>query len=89
VFVGLLPEDKLPRSMPRHPSCSTVGKPLASTASTAADPSLTVTSSGCPGVIIERAEQVSDSMLLWVQVRSDDQTTAEQVLDSVHTRGAL
>jgi len=84
VFVGLLPESKLPTTMPRHPSCSTVGKPRSGTSG---DPSLTVTSSGCPGVIIEKAVQLSESELLWVQVRSDDAATAEDVLASVQTRG--
>jgi hypothetical protein len=87
VFVGLLPEDKLPRTMPRHPACSTVGKP--DDALVRGDAAITVTSSGCPGVIIERVVRVSDSILLWVQVRGDDATTAAQVLDSVQTRGAL
>jgi serine/threonine protein kinase len=86
VFVGLLPESKLPTSMPQHPSCTTVGKPRSSTSG---DPSLEVISTGCPGVIIEKAEQVSDSMLLWVQVRSDDDATARRVLESVQTHGAL
>jgi len=84
VFVGLLPESKLPTSMPRHPGCSSVGK---ARTSTSGDPSLTVTSTGCPGVIIEQAVQLSDSLLLWVQVRSDDDVTAERVLSSVQTRG--
>jgi serine/threonine protein kinase len=84
VFVGLLPEGKLPTTMPRHPSCSTVGKPRSGTSG---DPSLTVTSTGCPGVIIEKAVQLSESELLWVQVRSDDEPTADDVLASVQTRG--
>ncbi len=84
VFVGLLPETKLPKTLPQHPACSTVGKP---SNSTAGDPSVMVMSSGCPGVIIEKTVQLSDSLLLWVQVRSKDEATAEQVLDSVQTRG--
>jgi eukaryotic-like serine/threonine-protein kinase len=84
VFVGLLPETKLPKTLPQHPACSTVGKPRNSTAG---DPSVMVTSSGCPGIIIEKTVQLSDSLLLWVQVRSKDEATAEQVLDSVQTRG--
>jgi serine/threonine protein kinase len=86
VFVGLLPEDKLPKSLPRHPSCRKPGTPHPSTEG---DPALTAISTGCPGVIIEHAIQVSSSLLLWVQVRSDDAGTAQEVLDSVRTRGSL
>ena len=86
VFVGLLPETKLPKKLPQHPSCTDPGvaKPGSD-----GDPSLTAVSTGCPGggVILERAEQVSATRLLWVQVRSDDQKTAEDVLQSVHTFG--
>ncbi len=88
VFVGLMPEDKLPRKLPRHPSCAHTGDLQRGSEG---DPSLTEISSGCPGgdVIIEHAVQVSASKLLWVQVRSDDLHTAETVLDSVRTRGSL
>jgi hypothetical protein len=89
VFVGLLPETKLPKKLPQHPTCDHPGleKP-----GTEGDPSLTRVSTGCPGgggVIIEHAVQVSATRLLWVQVRSDDENTAEDVLASVRTRGAL
>jgi len=50
---------------------------------------MTATSTGCPGVIIEHAVQVSPTLLLWVQVRSDNEQTAEDVLRSVQTRGSL
>ena len=50
------------------------------------DPALTVTSTGCPGVVIERAVQVTGTELLWVQVRGDDEATARDVLGSVRTR---
>ena len=83
VFVGLLPETKLPKKLPQHPSCTDPGvaKPGSD-----GDPSLTAVSTGCPGggVILERAEQVSATRLLWVQVRSDDQKTAEDVLLRAH-----
>ena len=49
------------------------------------DPARTVTSTGCPGVVIERAVQVTTTELLWIQVRSDDEATAREVLDSVQT----
>ncbi len=85
VFVGLMPEIKLPTILPQHPRCQTVSKP--NPASFRADPATTVTSSGCPGaaVIIERAVQVTSTELLWVQVRGDDASTARGVLDSVRT----
>jgi serine/threonine protein kinase len=88
VFVGLLPEADLPKTLPQHPSCTRPGAPQPSTEG---DPALTAISTGCAGggVIIERAVQVSSSLLLWVQVRSDDEKIAHEVLDSVRTRGAL
>ena len=86
VFVGLLPESRLPKTLPTHPSCRHVG---AVEHSNSGDPTMTTVSSGCPGVIIERATQVSGSFLLWVQVRSDSRRTADSVLGSVRTHGAL
>jgi serine/threonine protein kinase len=88
VFVGLMPERKLPTTLPQHPACADEGKPQEGTAG---DPSLTEMSTGCPGgaVIIEKAMRVSSDKLLWIQVRSADVQTAEQVLDSVGTRGSL
>jgi eukaryotic-like serine/threonine-protein kinase len=83
VFVGLMPEDKLPVQLPQHQGCDKEGKPVTSTSG---DPSLTVTSIGCSGAfIIERAIQVTSTKLMWVQVRSDDLSTAEDVLASVST----
>jgi hypothetical protein len=84
VFVGLMPESKLPKTLPQHPTCSTPGKP---TTSTGGDPSMTAISTGCPGFIIERVVQLNASTLLWVQVRSNDRKTAQTVLDSVDTVG--
>jgi serine/threonine protein kinase len=86
VFVGLMPESRLPRTLPQHPSCGVQGK---AESDTQGDPSLTATSTHCPGVIIEQAMQVTSTMLLWVQVRSDDEQTAQQVLDSVRARQSL
>ena len=89
VFVGLLPEDKLPSRLPQHPACSSPGSPQSN--APGHDPSVTVTSTGCPGgaVIVERAEQVNAGTLLWVQIRSDDAATARDVLDSVTARGGF
>jgi hypothetical protein len=88
VFVGLMTRDRLPKKLPQHPSCTNSGT---LERSKTGDPALTEISSGCPGgaVIIEHAVQVSASKLLWVQVRSDDQATADVVLSSVRTQGSL
>jgi serine/threonine protein kinase len=88
VFVGLMRESALPKTLPQHPTCRKPGVPRAGTQG---DPSLTAVWTGCSGgdVIIEHAEQVSATRLLWVQVRSDDQKTAEDVLRSVRTHGSL
>jgi serine/threonine protein kinase len=84
VFVGVLPESALPTTMPQHPGCAEVGKPVLTSRGI---PTVTVTSTGCPGgVIIERARLLSATQLLWVQVRGDDVATARDVLDSVRTR---
>jgi serine/threonine protein kinase len=85
VFVGLMAEDTLPKTMPQHPSCSEQGKPENTT--THGDPTRTVVSTGCPGVIVEHVVQVSADTLLWVQVRAHDRSTAASVLRSVHTQG--
>jgi len=83
VFVGLMPEAQLPTRLPQH-DCDKEGKPVRSKSG---DPMVTVTSTGCSGaVIIERAVQVTGTRLMWVQVRSDDLSTAKTVLASVHTR---
>ena len=43
---------------------------------------------GCRGgVTIERVVQVATNRLLWVQVRSADRATANDVLESVATNG--
>jgi serine/threonine protein kinase len=84
VFVGLLPESRLPTTLPQHPLCAHQGRPQSITRGS---PSITVVSSGCPGVIIERAEQLPSSELLWVQVRSADLATAQKVLESIGLHG--
>jgi serine/threonine protein kinase len=86
VFVGVLSRGKLPTSLPQHPGCLSPGR---TTSRDTGDPTIVATSRGCSGgsVIIERAELVSAKTLLWVQVRSDDLSTARQVLDSVRTYG--
>jgi eukaryotic-like serine/threonine-protein kinase len=87
VFLGLLSETKLPHDLPQHPSCGKARRPQSGTYDS--DPSLTVVTNGCGGVVVERVVQVSPTALLWVQVRSRDRTTADEVLDSVKTQGSL
>ena len=86
VFAGLLTQSRLPTTMPQHPGCQGVGAPVRESRG---DASVTVTSTGCPGVIIERAVQLNASTLLWIQVRSADAATARQVLASVRTHGLV
>jgi len=86
VFVGILSQGKLPTSLPQHPGCLSPGR---TTSRDTGDPTIVATSRGCSGgsVIIEQAELVSASTLLWVQVRSDDLSTARKVLETVRTYG--
>jgi hypothetical protein len=85
VFVGLMPETSLPKTLPQHPLCQGIGQ--LDSATFRGDPAMTVTSSRCRGsnVIIERAVQVTSTELMWVQVRGDDAATARDVLKSVRT----
>ncbi len=85
VFLGLFPGDVLPSRLPEHPECDTADEPVSDAGG---DPSMTVVHTGCPGgVTVERVVQVASNRLLWVQVRSDDRATANQVLDTVATHG--
>jgi hypothetical protein len=85
-FVAILPSRDLPEQMPQHPECGEPGDRV--TDSSDDGPTVTVTSADCPGgIIVERAVQVTDNQLLWVQVRSGDTATANRVLDSVSTYG--
>ncbi len=85
VFLALMPGSDLPDRMPGHPECDARQAPYSESGS---QPSRTVVHSGCPGgVTVERVVQVAADRLLWVQVRSPDNATANRVLDSVTTRG--
>ncbi|WP_435746526.1 serine/threonine-protein kinase [Nocardioides sp. SYSU DS0663] len=85
VFLGLFPGNQLPTAMPQHPECDVAQEPVTETTG---DPSRTVVHTGCPhGVTVERVVQVAGNRLLWVQVRSADRATANEVLDSVDTHG--
>jgi hypothetical protein len=87
VFVGLLSASELPDEVPHHPECDTEGRLVSNTNDGHA--SETVVYSGCPGggVLVERVVQVSTNTLMWVQIRSDDRATANDVLDDVRTHG--
>ena len=87
VFVGILAGDKLPTRVPQHVSCET-NDPMIEDQQDG-DASMTVFFNGCPGadVSVERVVQLTSNRLLWVQVRSNDRATANQVLESVTTYG--
>jgi hypothetical protein len=87
VFLGVLPATELPRTVPQHPECETTRPPVRD--SRDGDDYVTVVSTGCPGpdVTVERVVQLNATQLLWVQVRSADQRTANRVLDSVELHG--
>ena len=87
VFLGVLPTGTEFPAAPAHPECESAGEPLDKYRQ--GRPSVKITYSGCPGsdVVIERVEQIARNRLLWVQIRSDDEATANQVLDSVETHG--
>lgn len=86
VFVGILPGTELPDRMPQHPECATADEPV--DGSVDGRESRTMRWSDCPGgVTVERVVQLADNRLLWVQVRSADNPTANVVLDGVVTHG--
>jgi hypothetical protein len=85
VFVGVLPGQQLPQELPGHPECSEADSAVHDRFD--GDRSVTVVHSGCPDVIVERVIRVTANRLLWVQVRSHDRATANNVLDTVTTHG--
>ena len=86
VFLGVLPGTEIPERLPRHPECDRLQGSVEGTSD--GRPSTTVTWADCPGgVTVERVVQVAANRLLWVQVRSADQATANRVLDSVAVHG--
>ena len=86
VFAGILPGDDVPDQLPGHPDCEDAEDPIEDTID--GDPASTIWYTGCPGgVTVERVIQVASNRLLWVQVRSADRATANDVLASVDTRG--
>lgn len=85
LFAGILPGKSLPTDLPGHPQCGEVRPAVHGRVDQ--DPATTVVHTGCPGVIVERVVQVAGNRILWVQVRSQDQGTANAVLDSLETHG--
>ena len=86
VFVAVLPGTELPDPLPQHAECAQASDPLSDSLEMGL--AMTVFHSGCPGgVIVERVVQVNSAQLLWVQIRSTDQATANRVLDDVEVFG--
>jgi hypothetical protein len=87
IFVGLLSSSELPEDVPQHPECDSEGRTVFDT--TNGDDSMTRVYADCPGggVLVERVLKVSTNTVMWVQIRSDDRATANQVLDDVETHG--
>jgi serine/threonine protein kinase len=87
VFVGIFPGDKIPATLPQHPACGSADKP--DPHSYQSDLASTVITHGCGGVVLERVVQISQTDLLWVQVRSTDLASAKRVAQSVGIQGSL
>lgn len=85
VFVGVLGFEDMPEQLPGHPDCAETLDPVPDVAG--GDPVLQQVSTGCPGVIVERVRQVATNRYLWMQVRSDDRSTAYSVLEDVSAPG--
>ncbi|CUR54834.1 Protein kinase [metagenome] len=84
VFAGLMPGAALPDLMPGHPECGNEEPAVKGGGGVRAT---TVWHTECPGVIVERVVRVTDNRWLWVQVRTDDRATANEVLDGVELHG--
>jgi hypothetical protein len=85
VFAGIMPGDDLPDRLPGHPDCESAEGPVNDTID--GDEARTIVHTGCPGITVERVVQVAANRLLWVQVRSADRATANDVLESIETSG--
>lgn len=85
VFVGVLPGDELPTSVPGHPECEVERSQVSDVERS----TLTGRFLDCGdvGVTMERVIRANADQLVWVQVRSDDQPTAIRVLESVELTG--
>jgi hypothetical protein len=85
VFLGVMPGDSLPAQLPGHPQCEVTRPTVHDQVNR--DELVSITHLACPGVVVERVVHVTRNRLLWIQVRSDDEATANQVLDSIETHG--
>jgi len=87
VFIGVLPGDSLPTTVPQHPECET-GRPEEIDRRDG-DDFKQVEFTGCAddSITIERVVQVTASRLMWVQVRAADRRVAYEVLDSIQLPG--
>jgi hypothetical protein len=85
VFLGVFTADDMPEQLAGHPECSSALDSFRDTNSDGA--SLTQVHQDCPGVVIERVQQVATNQFVWIQVRSADRRTANKVLDSVRFSG--
>jgi eukaryotic-like serine/threonine-protein kinase len=85
VFLGILASDDMPEQLPGHRGCEDVQEPVSDTVDE--DPLLTQVATGCPGVIVERVRQVALNRYVWIQIRSRDRATANQVLEKVDVSG--
>ncbi len=85
VFAGVLAFSNMPERLPGHAGCEATLDPVSDVDGD--DAVVTQVSTGCPGVIVERVRQVAVDRYLWVQVRSEDRTTAYRVLDDVSAPG--
>jgi hypothetical protein len=85
VFLGVFSSDDMPEQLAGHPECGSRLDPFRDTVKDGA--SLTQVNQDCPGVVIERVLQVATNQFVWIQVRSADRPTANQVLDSVEISG--
>ena len=83
VFLGLLPGEALPTTVPQHPECevAAAGRERQPRRRRLHDRGVQRLRRG--GITIERIVQVNANRLLWVQVRAADRATANDVLDSV------
>jgi hypothetical protein len=86
VFATIIPGDRIPARMPRHPACTAATPDSGTTAD--GDRVVTQLFTACDGgVVVERLTQLDPSHLLWVQVHSDSARQAYDVLDTVTTKG--
>ncbi len=85
VFAGLMPGGRLPDQLPGHPECGNVEPTVMGDVGD--ESAETVVHTDCPGVLVERVIRVTSNRWLWVQVRSPDRATVNQVLDGIRTHG--